>query len=194
MPVAAAAVAVAPGGVARVGVGASARRPTMALLVDARRVQKKKGGWGWGWDLRRVGVDPVHSYLRRGRRRDTDCDGKRQHGRMSERAREAIRTVLPVTDRPRALVREEAPWHGHGWAVARQRWTARGYWVVAHTGAGRGWSSGTRIEVLCRDSRLRSGQYPAPADECFRAPAPCTTAQLQPRRRYCQQKACRKGS
>lgn len=78
--------------------------------------------------------------------------------------------------------------------MGRQRWTARGYWVVAHTGAGRGWSSGTRIEVLCRDSRLRRGQYPAPADECLRAPAPCTTAQLQPRRRYCQQKACRKGS
>lgn len=43
---------VAPGGVARVGVGASARRPTMALLVDARRVEKKIR------DLRRVGVDP----------------------------------------------------------------------------------------------------------------------------------------
>lgn len=78
--------------------------------------------------------------------------------------------------------------------MGRQRWTARGYWVVTHTGAGRGWSSGTRIEVLCRDSRLRSlGSIPSP-DECFRAPAPCTTAQLQPRRRYCQQKACRKGS
>lgn len=93
MPVAAAAVtAVAPGGVARRGVGASARRPTMALLVDARRVKKKRGGGGGGsgvgLEASRSRSRPVHSYLRRGRRRDTDCDGKWQHGRMSERARE----------------------------------------------------------------------------------------------------------
>lgn len=60
MPVAAAVTAVAHGGVAHRGVGASARRPTMALLVDARRVKKKREGVGVGpgWDLRRVGVDP----------------------------------------------------------------------------------------------------------------------------------------
>lgn len=68
---------------------------------------------------------------------------------MSERAREAIRTVLPVTDRPRALVCEEAS-HGMGMDGPSAMD------VVTHTGAGRGWSSGTRIEVLCRDSRLRS--------------------------------------
>lgn len=87
MPVAAV-TAVAPGGVARRGVGASARRPTMALLVDARRVQKKRGVR----DLRRVGVDPglfIHiSAAADVGTRDTDCDGKWQHGRMSERARE----------------------------------------------------------------------------------------------------------